>query len=261
MTRTSDAVDRHLPVQGLWVGDRLPVMQQISIASFLASGHDFHLYTYSKLKNVPNGAVVRDAAEIIPLNEVFENAGKRTFAAFSDFFRYKLILDRGGWWADVDMVCIRPFDLTRPYVFSSEHELARERTNSGVIKAPAGAAILQEAWKTCKSKDRSNLAWGEVGPELLSKAVTEFGLDDNVEPAITFCPLPAHLWKSMLHPQERFIFGRRTLSVHLWHELWRKDGWDVDADYAPGCLYEQFKTVFLNQRNINPRYTSFEVLS
>lgn len=35
-------------------------------------------------------------------------------------FRYKLILERGGWWVDLDTVCLRPFDLDLEHVFASE---------------------------------------------------------------------------------------------------------------------------------------------
>ena len=30
-------------VQGLWIGDRLSVMERLSIASFLRNGHQYHL--------------------------------------------------------------------------------------------------------------------------------------------------------------------------------------------------------------------------
>ncbi len=161
----STGVTKTKVMQGLWVGDRLPTMQQISIASFLANGHEFHLYTYSKLRDVPEGTVIRDAEEIIPRSQVFRNAKANTFAAFSDFFRYKLLLDRGCWWVDVDMVCLRPFLFDDEYVFSSELDLCRERTNSGVIKTPMGSELVAYTWDVCQKKDKQNLAWDEVGPE------------------------------------------------------------------------------------------------
>lgn len=247
-------------IQGLWVGDRLPVMQQLSVASFLANGHDFHLYAYSELANVPRGAVLKDAAEIIPQSEVFKNARFSTFAAFSDFFRYKLLLDRGGWWADVDMVCLRPFEFEDPFVFSSEHELALEQTNTGVIKAPPGSDVIAYAWESCNKKDKAKLAWDEVGPTLLREAVRKFGLQRFVRPAIAFCPLPSYLWKSVLSPSEQFRFQASTFAIHLWHELWRREDFDINATYAPGCLYEQLKAVYLfNQPNAQAK-KPFQVL-
>jgi hypothetical protein len=75
--------------------------------------------------------VVRDANEIIAETHVFKNARQNTFAAFSDFLRYKLLLDRGGWWVDVDTICLRPFDFEDDYVFPrSTTCAAREPTRA-----------------------------------------------------------------------------------------------------------------------------------
>src|SRR5205823_1893528 len=53
-------------IQGLWIGPQLSIMEQLSIASFLRNGHDYHLYIYNELPNVPKGVVIRDASEILP---------------------------------------------------------------------------------------------------------------------------------------------------------------------------------------------------
>ncbi len=34
--------------QSLWIGAELSAMEQLSIRSFLANGHEFHLYTYQE---------------------------------------------------------------------------------------------------------------------------------------------------------------------------------------------------------------------
>lgn len=53
-------------IQSLWVGDKLSVIEQLCIASFLKNGHEFHLYTYQDVGAVPNGAILQDANQIIP---------------------------------------------------------------------------------------------------------------------------------------------------------------------------------------------------
>jgi hypothetical protein len=246
-------------IQGLWVGSRLPTLQQLSISSFIKHGHEFHLYTYSPLQGVPANTVVRDASEILPKDKIFKNSNLDTFAAFSDFFRWKLLLDRGGWWADVDMVCLRPFDFSSEYVFSSEHNLSREVINCGVIKTPRGSSLMRELWETCQGKDRQALAWDEVGPVLLDNAIKETSLKEYVLPAVAFCPLPAILWRSMLVPEAQFHFGPTTYAVHLWNEHWRQEGVDVDAEYDKGCFYEQLKSMYLRNEGIDPGYNVFKV--
>ena len=60
-------------VQGLWIGDRLGAMQQCPIRSFLAAGHEYHLYTYGAVSGVPDGAVVLDAEALIPADKILYN--------------------------------------------------------------------------------------------------------------------------------------------------------------------------------------------
>ena len=36
-------------------------MERLVVASFVANGHEFHLYSYSEIEGLPKGVVVRDA--------------------------------------------------------------------------------------------------------------------------------------------------------------------------------------------------------
>ena len=42
------------PVQSLWLGP-LSVMERLVVASFVANGHEFHLYSYSEIEGLPDG--------------------------------------------------------------------------------------------------------------------------------------------------------------------------------------------------------------
>ena len=44
-------------IQGLWIGTDLSIMERLSITSFLQQGHDYHLYVYDELPNVPAGTL------------------------------------------------------------------------------------------------------------------------------------------------------------------------------------------------------------
>ena len=59
-----------------------------------------------------------------------------TNSGFSNFFRYKLLLERGGWWVDADMVCLRPFAFDKEHVFASEVSKGVTCVSSGAIRAP-----------------------------------------------------------------------------------------------------------------------------
>ena len=87
-------------IQSLWIGKELSKMEQLCIKSFLKNGHEFHLYTYDTINNVPEGTVIKNGSDILPKNMIFtysSGPGKGSVAAFANFFRYKLLLDRGGY--------------------------------------------------------------------------------------------------------------------------------------------------------------------
>src|SRR5262249_7586060 len=152
------------------IGDRLSIMEQLSIRSFMAHGHEYHLYTYGEVKNVPTRTVIRDASEILPKDNIFLYPAYKTYAGFANMFRYQLLYLRGGWWVDTDAVCVKPFDFESEYVFSSEISHAGfEQANCGMIKAPARSELFGKAAEICRSTDTRTLEWGQTGPQLIQK--------------------------------------------------------------------------------------------
>lgn len=164
-------------IQGLWIGPELSLLEQLSVSSFLRNGHQYHLYVYDDVKNVPAGVVIKDGNEILPASKIFQYKQQASYSGFSNFFRYKLLLERGGWWVDIDTVCLRPFDFSEEYAFSSETAMGQEFINSGICKAPAGSEAMAFAWGVCEKKDPDKLVWGETGPRLIAAAVQKFSLE------------------------------------------------------------------------------------
>jgi alpha 1,4-glycosyltransferase/glycosyl transferase-like sugar-binding protein len=234
------------PIQSLWVGDRLSAMEHMAIASFLRHGHIFHLYVYQHPTGIPEGTIVRDANEILPAARIFKYREHDTYAGFSNFFRYKLLLERGGWWVDTDMICLKPFRFPSEYVFSSEMEAGRPTINNGAMKAPPGSPIFQYAWQLCEMFDPRKLKWGQSGPALMSRCVEKFGLQRFVQPPEVFCPVDGPDWQRILEPSMRPRFGAQTHAVHLWNELWRRAKRDKNARYHPESLYETLKGSYLD---------------
>ena len=232
-------------IQGLWIGSELSVMEQLSIASFLSNGHDYHLYVYNQLKNIPAGTTVKDANEILPSSSIFQYREYATYAGFANFFRYKLLLERGGWWADADIICLRPFDFPGKHVFATEMCKGFEVVSSGIIKAPKGSRAMAYAWEVCQSKNPQDLAWGETGPRLMGEAVKECSLGEYMKPHQVFCPLGYSDWRKVLERDVEPLIYDSSHSIHLWNEMWRAAGQDKNAQYDPNCLYEQLKKRYL----------------
>lgn len=238
-------------IQGLWIGPELSVLEQLSVSSFLLNGHEYHLYVYEEVGNVPPGATVKDAAEILPRSSVFQYKHQPSYAGFANFFRYKLLLERGGWWADADMVCLKPFDFTDAHVFSTEFCKGSEVVTSGIIKAPAGSPAMEYAWGVCQTRQPEQLVWGETGPRLMAEAVGKFALEGFKKPHAVFCPLEYSEWHRVLEADFRASFDETTRAIHLWNEMWRAAGQDKNRPYHPDCLYERLKRKFLSRTGTN----------
>lgn len=237
--------DANRTIQSLWIGPGFSAMEQLSVASFLANGHAYHLYAYDAVRNVPPGVVMMDAAGILPESSAFQYSAHATWAGFANFFRYKLLLERGGWWADTDLVCVRPFDFADEYVFSSEFSNGRPLTNIGAIKVPAGSELMSYMWAVCQAKDPAKLVWGETGPELMHDAVERFSMRRYVKPYDVFCPIGFREWRAFLDPDRAEPPGAETYAIHLWHEMWRAAGQDKNHHYHPACLYERLRRRYL----------------
>ncbi len=238
--------DTNRIVQGLWIGSELSVMEQLSVASFLGNGHEYHLYVYDEMKNIPAGTVVKDAGKILPTSMIFQYKHVPSYAGFANFFRYKLLLERGGWWADTDIICLKPFDFPEEHVFATEKVDESEVVTSGIIKAPAGSRVMAYAWDVCQTKNPDQLVWGETGPRLMGEAVKKFSMELHRKPHHVFCPLSYSEWQSVLEP-DALAPDERSHAIHLWNEMWRAAGQDKNAPYHAACLYEQLKKRYLFQ--------------
>lgn len=220
-------------------------MEQLSVASFLQNGHEYHLYVYDAVKNVPAGTAIKDANEILPASRIFQYKHQASYAGFANFFRYKLLLERGGWWIDTDVICLKRFDFADEYVFASELDQESEVISSGTIKAPAGSEVMAYAWEVCEKKDPGLLMWGETGPRLMTEAVRRFSLESYAKPPQVFSPLRFSEWRRVLEPGAEGLLQEESYAIHLWNEMWRAAGQDKNATYDPNCLYEKLKTLIL----------------
>lgn len=209
-------------------------MEQLSITSFLRNGHEYHLHGYNEIANVPPGTTLRDAAKVLPASEIFyyrRGAGKGSVSAFSNLFRYKLLLEQGGWWADTDLVCFRRFEFAEPIIFASERTRTGTQVATAALKLPRGHAVARLAYEAARREDRARLAWGKTGPLLLDGLVRENGLRQFVKPPGVFCPLDYWDWKLLLSenskPLEEWVTDE-TRAIHLWHENWRRAGLELN---------------------------------
>jgi glycosyltransferase involved in cell wall biosynthesis len=233
-------------VSSLWIGESLGMLEKLAIASFLRQGHEFHLYCYGDVSGVPPEAAIKDANEILPASSIFRfehGEEKGSPAGFSDLFRYKLLLEKGGWWVDADVVCLKPFHFPAEVVIGSEHAPGGgKRANTAVMKMPAGHSIARQCYERLRSRNLPELQWRDIGPGLLNPVVEEQGFAHLLEDTAVFYPIPWWKWDLLLSEDPatcRFYITGATRAIHLWHEMWRRAGRDRDQSFPARCVFSE----------------------
>jgi len=234
-------------IVSFWHGP-LSWLERLCIESFLAHGHRFELYAFSRPEGLPEGAVWRDAGELVSPERLFFYKGRGTVAVFSDLFRLKLLQAGRGIWADCDIYCVRPFPQAQDYLMGFEREPQRFRpgsVNTAVFGAPPDAPLLDDLLSVFDAGPRpllepflppirrlevatrrllgdkvpaGHLQYGATGPAALTHFVKTRGLLDEVRPAKVFYPVAYEQIPGLMTPGsavETFI-GPQTLAVHIW---------------------------------------------
>lgn len=101
-------------IHSLWVGDQLGPVEELCLASFVDKGHKVFLHAYSDLW-VPDGVSVLNARDLVPEDRIFR-AKNGSLAAFSDYFRLKILRNYDAIWIDTDIFCLKEFAYRHPNV-------------------------------------------------------------------------------------------------------------------------------------------------
>ena len=221
-------------VQGLWVG-KLTDMEKLCMRSFLHHGFKYDLYTYAPIWDVPAGVNVLDANAIIPREQAFLTArvlGGKTWAGFSDIFRYKMLMMKGGWWIDSDFVCLKPFDFDSDYIFTG----TGTSISPGFVKVPQNDPMIKWVYEQAAPIYGPDMQWGSISG-LIEVGVRKFDLYNyKINPdwffPVGMAELTAKGFKSNKVDE--------AYAVHMWNEIWRDSSMDKDAKYDPTCLYEKW---------------------
>lgn len=233
-------------IQGLWIGRQISLNGQLSIRSFLDHGHEYHLYAYDELDDVPPGTEVKDAGEIMPRDSIFQfHTG--SYAMFADTFRIHLLLGHGGWWCDLDMICLRPFDLPEEIVLITEPAdgYASAVLTNGIMKFPPHSPFGEKCLEFLDKVDNeTNQEWVLTNRTMLEHVVPEMNGEQWVKPPEYFSPLfwgeatPTFTDERHARNGRKLLKNRKTYTLHLFNEFWRKNGVDQNARFHPKSLIE-----------------------
>lgn len=229
-------------INGLWIGTTLSKIELLTLSSFIDNGHDFYLWVYDKIETkIPDKVVLKDANTIIPREKIFRykykdqfGHGKGSLGGFSDIFRYKLLYEHGGWWVDMDVCCIKPFDFDAPFVFRIHHDLAMV---GNIMKCPKGSELMLKCYNTAIVEvTETNTNWHKpieilniyVKHLKLSNYIIDISNQDNwhhVRKLITkYTPIPDNWY-----------------AIHWANEMWRSMGLNKNFFYKKSTLGQFYK--------------------
>lgn len=215
-------------VRFFWVGPPLSAYEILSLKSFLSAGARVILYAYDKSLAVPDGVELRDAAEVLPLDifNRYNSGNAKAWARHSDLFRYVMLEKFGGWYADLDIVCLADALPQGEVYFGRANEA---RIFAGLLKFPKGAAVLKElvaeAERLLPQADTmtEDKARAMIGTPLLSRMLQQHGLDRLAAPTRDAYAIPFNEALAFFDPEQCEALLARLEGctfTHLWNGAW-----------------------------------------
>jgi hypothetical protein len=235
-------------VNSYWGGGPLTRLELVCLSSFVQNGAHYTLYAYDEPRGVPEGIIVRDAGEILPAERMFRypagTLNEGSLSGFSNLFRYTLLQRVGGWWADVDVCCLRAFPA------GGDELYLREETQSGeflvascIFRAPSASGVLQHCLEAFTGKDVTKVVHGETGPALLTEAIRKCSRENLVQPGRPYLPVPWWEYERLLFDEQLSI--DRCVAVHFWNTMLRTAGVDKNAAFPENSVFERLTRRYL----------------
>ena len=250
-------------IRGVWFASSVGPMQQLCMKSYMDYGHDFHLYTAGPCRGVPEGVIIEDANDFTPADV---RARFPHNSQSADLCRDLIILKEGGWYVDLDTVCLRPFDFSEPYVFVSEDtskfncktasgqkavtdpitpcsEVPTNYISNSTFKAPAGASFLQNMVDHIRRSDTAHpRRWESFGPDLFVSEVVNSPLRAYVKAPIVFDAANPNELYHLVASGVQYDISSKSYAMHFRTSWWGRGGAPSLDDMHPSdSMYECLK--------------------
>jgi len=229
-----DMLDQNLIVHGMWIGGILGDLELLTLKSFLHHGHEFHLWIYDDVGPVPESVVIEDASEIISMKDVFRYpadanmdfyGGAGSYAGFSDIFRYKLLYEKGGWWSDMDITCLKPLNTWEPYCFRNHWKLL---VVGNIMKVPPKSELMRICYERAAEEiDENNKCWNKP-IEILCETIEKLKLNKFIRYGLGNLD---HQQESGLYLYDTNDFPQAWCFVH-WMNAAKQDGYIEESAFC-----------------------------
>jgi hypothetical protein len=195
-------------------------------------------------------------------------------AAFADWFRFQVLHDQGGIWADTDVVCLKPLKYPQAELFGWEDSTT---INVAVLGLPPGhelAVWMLECWRhpdrvlpydsrrTRRHKfkrrlrpgdSRPYIGWGEFGPKGFTQAVRHLGCEHLALPYWHFYPIHYQNWNVIFDEglKDNPMVIEASSTLHLWNEMTRRTvGFDKNSVFPVDSLFERLCARYLKSDSL-----------
>lgn len=227
-------------VHMLWIAGEPTRLAQLSLASFRNRGFEAVLWSYHPELLRGLSANARNASEITPYTD--------DHVALSSLFRYRVLAEKGGVWADMDVVALDGAKLPDAPAIASEKrrpfrhgeatatgESLTQVTNCFMAAGePESSNLWSRAADAVEALPFQSRSWEAIGPHLLTKlmlADRNHGVTilppETVDP-VAWWNVPAYFLEARDPPPSPFM--------HMYQSIWTKRGVDPNAAFPADSL-------------------------
>ena len=254
-----------------WIGS-LSNYEILTLKSYINNGFKVKLWTYENMIpniNIINGLdlKIENAEKILEKNLIYkfsQGKQKASPASFANLFRLHLMVKEGGWWFDLDCVCLKNVEEFIQLAENSEFVLGAEYKNY------IGNSVMyfknkKIAYKLIKeinfeiNKNNYNFYWGQIGPDLITKYFFNNNLMDLVFEKKYFYNTEAKDFKYFLKSKNGFknIMIEKHIqsyTCHFWNEMFKKFSYNKNYMPPKNSYLDQLFTVHYPECTYDKRY-------
>lgn len=171
-----------------WDG-QLTNLEKNCIQSFVKNGFKVKLWSYdnTKLQNVEScdANMVLSPKTILKQDSTFKTQLQSYLAAFSDYFRYKVVNLYGGWWFDTDCYCLKnandykELKLGKNIISCKQNNKEDDVHHIGCgafwMNKETSNKLIKDFEKLIIDTNGESQRYGYFGPEFLTKFVKDNG--------------------------------------------------------------------------------------
>lgn len=187
-----------------WHGE-MTRYERASMHSLVLSGFDVWFWSLVDY-DLPGEIKKMNASTVVPRELVLaythehwnEDWGQATDSTsitfYSDILRYRLLELYGGWWFDLDTICLRKAEDFEALASTRDicigwQDVSIGLCNNAILSIPNSSVAMEINRRVSNLiESKKTFFWGEIGPALLSEYLAEANLLDQLLPRVTFYP-------------------------------------------------------------------------